>query len=110
MKAVKGNKVYTIDESSKARYQADGFDISDDEGKVIAYGAGKKASYEGYQALKEENERLKELVGKSGKDEDGVIGVLNAYADEHGIDLGKSSSVSAILKKIADAMKQKGGE
>ena len=54
MKAVKGNKVYTINEGVKARYQADGFDILDDSGKLIAAGKGKTGSYEEYQRVMDE--------------------------------------------------------
>ena len=67
MKATMGNKVYTIDETQKSMYQAQGYDIVDDEGKVIQYGAGKSVSYEEYKALEEkvvklekENKKLKE--------------------------------------------------
>lgn len=67
MKAVMENKVYTIDETQKAMYQAQGYDIIDDEGNVIQYGAGKSVSYEEYRALEEkvaklekENKKLKE--------------------------------------------------
>lgn len=67
MKATKGNKVYTIDETQKAMYKAQGYDITDDQGKVIEYGAGKSVSYEEYKTLEEkalklekENKKLKE--------------------------------------------------
>ena len=46
MKAVKGNKVYTIDDKVKKRYQDDGYDITDDSGNVVAYGRGKTVPYE----------------------------------------------------------------
>jgi hypothetical protein len=36
MKAIKDNKVYTIDSGSKAEYLARGFNIYDDGGKMIA--------------------------------------------------------------------------
>lgn len=69
MKATKGNKVYTIDETQKSMYQAQGYDIVDDDGKVIEYGAGKSVSYEEYKALEEkttkltnENKKLKEEI------------------------------------------------
>lgn len=58
MQAVKGNKVYTIDESSKARYIAMGYDITEGE-KVIAYGKGKNVAYDKYAAVVKENEALK---------------------------------------------------
>ena len=67
MKATMGNKVYTIDETQKAMYQAQGYDITEDDGTVIEYGAGKSVSYEEYKALEEkvsklekENKKLKE--------------------------------------------------
>ncbi|MDM8313134.1 hypothetical protein [Clostridium cadaveris] len=69
MKATRGNKVYTIDETQKAMYQAQGYDIIDDDGKVIEYGAGKSVSYEEYKVLEEkiakltnENKKLKEEI------------------------------------------------
>ncbi|MBS5937118.1 MULTISPECIES: hypothetical protein [Clostridium] len=60
MKATKGNKVYTIDETQKAMYQAQGYDIVDDEGKIVQYGAGKTVSYEEYKALEEKVSKLEE--------------------------------------------------
>ena len=69
MKATRGNKVYTIDETQKTMYQEQGYDIVDDEGNVIEYGAGKTVSYEEYKALEEkaaklekENKKLKEDI------------------------------------------------
>lgn len=69
MKATMGNKVYTIDETQKVMYQAQGYDITEDDGTVIEYGAGKSVSYEEYKALEEkaaklekENKKLKEEI------------------------------------------------
>lgn len=69
MKAVKGNKVYTIDEVQKDIYQAQGYDILDEYGEVIQYGAGKSVSYEQFQKasdeitkLKAENKKLKDKI------------------------------------------------
>nr|DAE63014.1 MAG TPA: hypothetical protein [Caudoviricetes sp.] len=59
MRAEKGNKVYTITEEEKERYQNDGFDIFSDDGEIIVYGIGKNIPYEEYAALKKENEALK---------------------------------------------------
>lgn len=61
MKAVKGNKVYTIDESEKARYIAMGYDITDGK-EVIAYGKGKTVAYDKYVAVVKEKEILKEKL------------------------------------------------
>lgn len=59
MTAEKDNKVYTIDESMKDHYMAEGYDIKDDDGNVIAYGKGKTVSYEEYQKVVQELEALK---------------------------------------------------
>lgn len=59
MKATKGNKVYTIDESQKKHYQESGYDILDDDGTVIAYGKGKTVPFEEYQKVLRELETLK---------------------------------------------------
>lgn len=68
MKATKGNKVYTIDETQKAMYQAQGYDIVGDDGKIIQYGAGKTVPYEEYKALEEKAAKL-EKENKKLKDE-----------------------------------------
>lgn len=68
MKATKGNKVYTIDETQKAMYQAQGYDIVGDDGKIIQYGDGKTVSYEEYKALEEKVAKL-EKENKKLKDE-----------------------------------------
>ena len=67
MTAERGNKVYTINESMKDQYQADGFDIRDDDGKVIAYGKGKSVPYGDYAALKAENEQLRAQLAAAEK-------------------------------------------
>lgn len=68
MKATKGNKVYTIDETQKAMYQAQGYDIVGDDGKIVQYGAGKTVTYEEYKALEEKEAKL-EKENKKLKDE-----------------------------------------
>ena len=68
MKATKGNKVYTIDETQKAMYQAQGYDIVGDDGKIVQYGAGKTVTYEEYKALEEKAVKL-EKENKKLKDE-----------------------------------------
>lgn len=67
MKAIKQNKVYTITETEKSYYIAQGYDILNDDGELISYGAGKSVSYEEHRHIKdrlavleEENEKLKE--------------------------------------------------
>ena len=59
MKAVKENREYTLTtDAEKNLYQKRGFDIFDDKGKLIAYGAGRTVPLEEYLKLKEENEKL----------------------------------------------------
>ena len=48
MRAEKGNKVYTITEEEKERYQNDGFDIFSDDGEIIVYGIGKNIPHKEY--------------------------------------------------------------
>ena len=61
MKAVKLNRVYTITEPEMKSYIQQGYDIIDDKGVVIAYGAGKVVSFEKHvKILKAYEECLKE--------------------------------------------------
>lgn len=64
MRAVKGNREYTIDEIQQKGYQDMGFDILDEDGKVVAYGRGKTVSYGDYAALMEENQKLHERIAE----------------------------------------------
>lgn len=48
MKASKNNKEYLIHESQEKSYQEAGYDILDDDGKIILYGRGKTVPYEDY--------------------------------------------------------------
>lgn len=106
MIAEKGNKVYTIDESMKARYEADGFDIKDDSGKLISAGKGKMVSYEEYQKVVVELEALKATIsGSADEFSKMTVEELKAYAEEHGIDIGNASSQGGIAKKIRESSK-----
>lgn len=62
MRAVKGNKEYTIDETQKKGYQDGGFDILDDDGNVVAYGRGKTVPYDEHMKAVKEVERLQGLA------------------------------------------------
>ncbi|WP_346893523.1 hypothetical protein [Clostridium sp. UBA871] len=68
MKASKGNKVYTIDETQKKSYVVQGFDILDDIGEIIQHGAGKTVPYDKYVELEEKAAKL-EKENKKLKDE-----------------------------------------
>lgn len=61
MKAVKGNKEYSIDDAQQKSYQDGGFDIKDDAGNIIAYGRGKTVPFEDHMTAVKEIERLQEL-------------------------------------------------
>ena len=64
MKAVKGNRVYTINETQRKSYTAQGFDILGDDGEVLEHAAGKTVPYEKYAALADENSQLKAKVAE----------------------------------------------
>lgn len=60
MKAIKGNKAYTVNTAEEAKaFRAQGFDIYDDNGKIKEHAFGKTVSLEKYKALEKENEKLK---------------------------------------------------
>lgn len=99
MKAVKGNKVYTVDEQTKEDYIKAGFDIVNEEGKIIQYGIGKTISMDKYNALKDECEKLKKEV-ENYKLASMTVEQLKAYATEMKIDLGEASTKDAILERI----------
>lgn len=107
MKAKKENKIYCIHtESEKKRYLNEGFDIYDDEGKIIEHSPKKRIAYGEYAKLQEENVALKAEIEtlKAGADANTdnaeVIAILTAYAKEHEVDLGRATTVAGIVKKI----------
>lgn len=65
MLAVKENKVYRIDENSKETYLAQGFNICDDNGKVIEYSHSATVSRADYNKVLAELNALKSK--KNGK-------------------------------------------
>ncbi len=105
MIALKDNKVYTIDETQKKHYIAQGFDIQDDEGNTIAYGQGKTVPYEKYAAVVKELENIKASQGGNDEFSGLTVEELKAYAAEHSIDLGQATSQDGIIKKIRSAQK-----
>lgn len=64
MKAIKDNKVYTVDETTKDAYLARGFNITDDNGKVIERSPSSSVSYEAYSKVVAENKALKAEIKK----------------------------------------------
>ena len=59
MFAEKGNRVYQIGETNKKHYRDMGFDIKDNDGKVIEPGKGKSVSLEQYQEIAEALEKAR---------------------------------------------------
>ena len=64
MTAEKANKVYVIAEGQTEEYRTAGYDIYDDDGKIVSYGAGKSVPYEEYAKTCTENRELKEALEK----------------------------------------------
>jgi len=61
MKAKKENKVYEVDKTTKDRYVKLGYDIYDDEGKLIENAKNKTVAYEEYEKLQKELESAKKV-------------------------------------------------
>lgn len=60
MKAKKDNKIYRITtEQEKQRYLKEGFDIYDDNGKLLEYSPMKKIKYSEYEKVRKELESAK---------------------------------------------------
>ena len=100
MKAVKANKEYTISEQVQKRYIADGYDIVDDEGRIIAYGRGKTDPYEQYKKVLDELNALKAEKPETVDLTAMTVEELTAYAKDNGIDIGQATTQEGILKKI----------
>lgn len=62
MKAVKGNKVYTIEEAEKKTYLAQGYDITDDAYQVIEHSPAATVPYHEYEKLLNENKALRQQL------------------------------------------------
>lgn len=70
MKAIKENKAYSVNTEEEAKvYRAQGFDIYSDDGKLKEHGIGKTVSLEKYEALEQENAKLKSEIKKLKKEE-----------------------------------------
>ena len=59
MKAIKDNKVYTVDDSSVKDYLATGFDIFDDDGKLVKRSPASTVPRKEYDELLAAYEALK---------------------------------------------------
>lgn len=65
MKAIKNNKVYTVDDMTKKSYLSQGYDIYSDDGKLLEKSPLSKVSYEEYSKVKTELEKLKSAKKKN---------------------------------------------
>ncbi len=70
MKAVKANKEYAVTEAEKKGYIDQGYDIVDDDGKVVKYGRGKTVPYDEHMKVVKELENLKAKGKKAKESED----------------------------------------
>lgn len=69
MKAIKDNKIYTVDETSKDTYLAQGFDIYGDNGELIERSPSSTVSRREYDELLDKYNKLvaenKKLKGRA---------------------------------------------
>ena len=102
MRAVKYNKVYNISKMQKDEYLTLGYDIYDDEGKILEHSPKTTVSYAEYEKVVKERDELKAQLNKISGDKFSAMEAdeLKAYATEHGIDLGNATSKEGIIKKI----------
>lgn len=68
MKAVKANKQYTIAETEKAAYLAQGYDIIDDSGAVVERSPQATVAYSEHEKVLNENAVLRAELEKSKSD------------------------------------------
>ena len=100
MKAVKGNKEYTIEQSQQKFYQDSGYDIKNDSGEIVAYGKGKTVPYGDHAKAEEEIGRLQDELARleSGQDSDGAIENPKNVCKGTRIDLGRSNTLVGVMK------------
>lgn len=72
MKAVKANKEYVVTAENKAFYIKQGFDIIDEAGNLVAYGAGKTVPYDDHMRAVKEVERLQVLCAELQEEKAGL--------------------------------------
>lgn len=112
MRAVKGNRSYTITENDKEYYRKQGFDIIGEDGQVLEHGAGKTVPYEEYAKVLAENKKLKEKLSEVAegevpcKNQEPVPLVklkkedLKSLANELGIDVPSKATVEELVTLI----------
>lgn len=91
MRAVKGNKQYTIEESQKKAYADAGFDIYDDSGTQVAWGRGRSVPYEDHMRAVHEIMDLQELAAARHAENEELKKEIEALQTENA-ELKKASS------------------
>lgn len=110
MRAVKGNKAYTVTDTEKESYKKQGYDIIDDDGKVVENGVGKSVSYEKYKELEVKYTDLQNTHAALENDYEELkisnmtVDQLKAYATDRKVDLGDATTKEAILAKFKEAL------
>lgn len=98
MKAKKENKVYEVDKATKDRYTKAGYDIYDDEGKLIENAKNKTVSYEEYEKVKKELEKASKTPNNAK--------ALKEQRDKlEGEKIGLQSELETAKSKIAELEK-----
>lgn len=67
LKAIRGNKAYSVDEKSKKGYLSQGYDIVDEKGDVIERSPVSTVPYSEYAKVIAENETLQSELAKMQK-------------------------------------------
>lgn len=94
MKAIKENKVYTVDKTTKERYLKAGYDIYDENGKIIENAKNKTVPYDEYEKIKNE---LEELKAKEEKTKEPTVAEIKTKLEELGIEYDKKATKEALL-------------
>lgn len=97
MFAVKANKVYHVDENSKKKYLAMGYDITDDKGNVIERSPKATVTFSEYEKVTKQLEKATDISNMT------IFELLAKYAELKGIDVGQATSEEGVLKKIKEA-------
>ena len=82
MKAKKENKVYTIDETRKKAYLSEGYDIYDENDKLIEYSPKKLIAYAEYMKKVNENEKLTDQVQELSKEKEELTNQVQELSKE----------------------------
>lgn len=109
MKAVKGNKQYTIEESQKKAYADAGFDIYDGSGTQVAWGRGRSVLYEDHMKAVHEIMDLQELAAARHAENEELKKEIEALRAENAA-LKKASAGQNTSKPGKKQAEQKEGE